>query len=94
MELTHAMMRTAMEVGHHYHSNQYSADSACEHCAGVIRHTKWCITRNKRVRYAYEIILHPEKMTPYDNLALKGMSVSWCAGLDCKQSHGRKVINE
>ena len=27
------------------HSNQYSADSACEHCDGVIRHEPWCIMR-------------------------------------------------
>ena len=30
------------------HSNQYSADSACGHCDGVIRHEAWCITQNAR----------------------------------------------
>lgn len=33
--------------------NQYSADSACAHCEGVIRHEPWCITQNADVRYAF-----------------------------------------
>ena len=28
------------------HSNQYSADSACGHCEGVVRHEPWCTTQN------------------------------------------------
>ncbi len=34
------------------HSDQYSADSACGHCDGVIRHEPWCITQSPRVQYA------------------------------------------
>jgi hypothetical protein len=41
------------------HSNQYSADSACGHCDGVIRHEPWCITQNPSVHYAYEVVLTP-----------------------------------
>jgi hypothetical protein len=29
-----------------HHSNQYSADSACMHCDGVIRHESWCTTQS------------------------------------------------
>ena len=35
------------------HSNQYSADSACGHCEGVVRHEPWCVTQNAGVQYAY-----------------------------------------
>lgn len=27
-----------------YHSNQYNEKSTCEHCGGVVRHERWCIT--------------------------------------------------
>ena len=43
-----------------FHSNQYCAASACEHCDGVIRHEPWCITRNSLVLYAYEVALQTE----------------------------------
>ena len=36
-----------------YHSNQYTAESKCEYCAGVIRHEPWCATQNALVAYAY-----------------------------------------
>jgi hypothetical protein len=29
------------------HSNQYSADSACGHRDGIIRHEIWCITQTQ-----------------------------------------------
>jgi hypothetical protein len=32
-----------------FHSNRYHALAACEHCAGVIRHEPWCITRDPMV---------------------------------------------
>jgi len=60
-----------------YHSNKYSADSACEHCAGIIRHAPWCITENKNVLYAYNIILHPENMTEQDRIILHALGVVW-----------------
>ena len=43
-----------------YHSNAYSADAACEHCSGIIRHEPWCITRNEVVVYAYEAVLNAD----------------------------------
>lgn len=47
------------------HSNQYSADSACGHCDGVIRHEPWCITQNPSVQYAYQVVSDPSKLEPW-----------------------------
>lgn len=60
-----------------HHSNQYSAQSACEHCGGVIRHEHWCITRDASVQYAYGIVLDAEKLTLRDRLILHALGVSW-----------------
>jgi hypothetical protein len=38
------------------HSSQYSADSTCGHCDGIIRHEPWCITQNASVQYAYQAV--------------------------------------
>jgi hypothetical protein len=51
-----------------YHSNQYSAQAACEHCGGIVRHEKWCITRDAAVQYAYSVVLEPENLTLCDRL--------------------------
>jgi len=71
-----------------YHSNRYVAQSACVHCQGVIRHQPWCIEVNAAVRYAYEILLNPHKMTFGDALILHSLGVVWsnelCEGA-CKQ---------
>jgi hypothetical protein len=29
-----------------HHSNGYNAQAACEHCEGIIRHERWCLTFN------------------------------------------------
>ncbi len=68
-----------------YHSNQYTADSACEHCSGVIRHEPWCITRNQTVCYAHEAILDAGKLTLEDELILHALGVAW-AGKPCDGS--------
>jgi hypothetical protein len=60
-----------------YHSNQYDAKSACEHCGGVIRHERWCITVDPLVQYAYEVVLHPEKLSRVDQLILHALGVEW-----------------
>jgi hypothetical protein len=82
MESAMRMIRTRM------HTNRFSpAESACDYCRGVFRHAKWCRTRNKRVQYAYDITLHPERMTLEDILALRGMSVAWSNNiLDCEKA--------
>jgi hypothetical protein len=60
-----------------YHSNQYNAQSACEHCGGIVRHERWCITCDAVVQYAYGAVLDPEKLTLCDRLILHALGVSW-----------------
>lgn len=60
-----------------FHSNQYCAASACQHCSGVVRHEAWCITENSRVRYAYEVVLHSEQLTVEDHLILHALGATW-----------------
>jgi len=72
-----------------YHSNRYSAQAACQHCRGVIRHESWCITVNPVVYYAYEAVLDSGKLSVGDVLALHALGVVWtgqvCSG-NCKTS--------
>ena len=60
-----------------FHSNRYTAQSACEHCAGIVRHEQWCITVDALVRYAYEIVVNPGKLTLADTLILHSLGVLW-----------------
>ncbi|HUI84942.1 MAG TPA: hypothetical protein VL240_12000 [Candidatus Binatia bacterium] len=60
-----------------YQSNQYTAQSACGHCAGVIRHEPWCITRNRAVAYAWESVLDAGKLSVEDRLILHALGVAW-----------------
>ena len=59
------------------HSNQYSADKACEHCEGIIRHEPWCLTRSPIILYAYKAVLDAGKLAPGDHIQLHGMGVAW-----------------
>ena len=59
------------------HENQYSADSACAHCEGVIRHEPWCLTQNADVRYAFQVALYPGHLTLQDHLILHALGVAW-----------------
>jgi hypothetical protein len=61
------------------HSNKYSADLACGHCDGVIRHEPWCITQNASVRYAYQVITDPTHLSLADHLILHALGVTWTA---------------
>jgi hypothetical protein len=67
------------------HSNRYSADSACGHCDGVIRHEPWCITQNPDVHYAYEVALNPSYLSPGDHLILHALGAAWTATKDFVQ---------
>jgi len=60
-----------------YHSNSYSADAACEHSSGVIRHENWCITNNERVAYAYEAVLDADKLSLADQMILHAWGAVW-----------------
>lgn len=72
-----------------FHSNHYTAQSECEHCAGIIRHEPWCITVDPLVFYAYQIVAEPGKLTIGDALILHSLGVKWgeniCAG-KCKSN--------
>jgi len=60
-----------------FHSNQSNATSACEHCGGVARHERWCITCDALVQYAFQAVLEAEKLTAADQLILHALGVSW-----------------
>jgi hypothetical protein len=62
-----------------HHSNQYSADSACVSCDGVIRHETWCVTQSANVHYAFQAVLDPEQLSLGDELILHGLGVRWTA---------------
>jgi len=60
-------------------SNRYSADSACNHCEGIIRHESWCITQNAYVHYAYQAALFSNQLSLEDRIILHGWGVAWRA---------------
>ena len=60
-----------------HHSNQHEAKPACEHCGGVVRHERWCITCDPLVQYAYAVVLEPDKLTLIDRLILHALGVVW-----------------
>ena len=60
-------------------SDQYSADSACGHCGGVIGHEPWCITQNAGVQYANQAVSDPGYLSPGDHLILHAWGASWTA---------------
>lgn len=78
---------SALQATTWIHSNRYSADAACEHCEGVIRHEPWCILRSPIIRYAYEAVLDATALSMGDHIILHALGVKWaqnvCAGA-CK----------
>jgi hypothetical protein len=60
-----------------YQSNQYSAQSACQHCEGIVDHEHWCLTLNPVVRYACEVVIYPDKLTIGDRIILHSLGVRW-----------------
>lgn len=60
-----------------FHSNRYNAQSACEHCGGIIRHEHWCVSVDPAVDYAYQILADPAKLTVGDTLILHSLGVTW-----------------
>jgi glycerol-3-phosphate cytidylyltransferase-like family protein len=60
-----------------YHSNRYSAESACQHCDGIVQHEHWCLTLNPVVHYACEIVVYPDKLTIADAIILHSLGVLW-----------------
>jgi len=68
---------TTPEITTWRHSNKYSADSACEHCSGVVRHEPWCITNNVVVLYAYASVLDAAHLSEGDRLNLHALGAVW-----------------
>ena len=60
-----------------FHSNRFTAEAACEHCEGIVRHEPWCITRNPQVMNAWESVLDPAKLSVHDHLILHALGVAW-----------------
>jgi hypothetical protein len=60
-----------------YHTNRYTAQSACQHCGGIVRHERWCMTLAPNVQYAFGAVLEPEKLSLWDRLILHALGVSW-----------------
>ncbi len=60
-----------------HHGVKYSADSACQHCDGIIHHEPWCIMVNAAVSYAYEVLLDARKLSIADELMLHALGVAW-----------------
>ena len=65
------------ELSKWYHSNQYTADAACEQCGGVVRHESWCATCNRDVAYAFEAVNHPATLSVEDALILHALGAAW-----------------
>jgi hypothetical protein len=59
------------------HSDQYSADSACVYCDGVICHESWCATQSANVHYAFQAVLDPDTLSLGDGLILHALGVVW-----------------
>jgi hypothetical protein len=60
-----------------YHSNEYNAQAACEHCDGIISHERWCPTLNPVVSYACKIVVSPGALTIGDAIILHSLGVRW-----------------
>ena len=62
-----------------FDSNQYSAAAACEYCHASSAHEPWCITKNLRVREAWQPVFDPSKLSFQDQLILHALGVTWTA---------------
>jgi hypothetical protein len=60
-----------------YSTNRHNTSSACEHCGGVVRHERWCVTVDPAVQYAYEVVRDADKLSLIDRLTLHALGVIW-----------------
>jgi hypothetical protein len=65
------------------HTNRYSADEACQHCAGIISHEPWCITRSPIILYIFQAVLDADKLSMGDHITMHALGVAW-TGKICK----------
>jgi hypothetical protein len=61
------------------HNNQYSDESACLECGGIIRCEPWCNIECSNVRYAHQAVLDPDRLSTGDQLILHALGVAWKA---------------
>lgn len=62
----------------HWHNSSFpDAPGICEHCGGIVRHQKWCITCDPLVQYAYTVVVEPERLSIRDRLILHALGVAW-----------------
>jgi hypothetical protein len=68
-----------MPVQEHFPSShsEYSADTPCGHCDGIIHHEPWCITQNASVQYAYQAVSGTGELNPGDHLILHALGATW-----------------
>ncbi len=71
-----------------YHGDRYTTQPACRHCDGVIRHERWCPTRNPQVAYAYQVLADPSRLSLRDQLILHALGVCWSSPL--RQESGKR----
>jgi hypothetical protein len=74
-----------------FHSNRYSAQAACEHCGGAVRHEHWCITLNTETFYAYKIVMDPTALTVGDALILHSLGATWSTEEECSLNQRANV---
>jgi len=61
------------------HNNEYSDDSACLECGGIIRCEPWCNIECSTVRYVHQAVLDPDRLSTGDQLILHALGVAWKA---------------
>src|ERR1700757_1098313 len=71
------VMASAIEASKWYHSNKYTADTACGHCAGGVRHESWGPACKQGVAYAYEAVDDAARLTVEDGLILHALGAAW-----------------
>jgi hypothetical protein len=65
-----------------YHSNRYNSETTCQHCGGIVRHEKWCITRDALVQYAFAAVSDPTRLSLHDQLVLHALGIAWKENVD------------
>jgi len=59
------------------YNSRFGAPELCGHCGRIMRHERWCVTRDPLVEYAYAVVTDPEKLTLRDRLILHALGVDW-----------------
>jgi hypothetical protein len=73
-----------------FNSNYPNAQTICEHCGGIVRHQKWCITCDPHVQYAYAAVVDANHLSLRDRLILHALGVVWAQNSEppCPEAKG------